>query len=391
MSNQLIEPHGGTLVDRRLPPDARAHALDAARNLMTVTLDERNLADLECLATGIYSPLDGFVGENDYHAIVEHARLGNGIAWPIPITLQVSDEQAAKISIGMDVALTDEGGSIVATMSVTDKYRPDQQHEAASVYGTTDPAHPGVAAMLERGATYLGGPITVVGDLPTSDFDDHKYDPHATRSEFARRGWSTVVAFQTRNPIHRAHEYLTKVALETVDGLFINPLVGTTKSDDIPADVRMQCYHVLLDHYYPKDRVHLGVYPAAMRYAGPREAILHAISRQNYGCSHFIVGRDNAGVGDYYGTYDAQHFFDTYTRDELAITPMKFEHSFYCKACGSMASAKSCPHDKSQHVFLSGTKVREMLANGELPPPEFSRPEVAKILVQAQRRNGKAA
>ncbi len=387
VSASLVAPHGGALVDRRVPPEARAARLAAARDLPKLTLSERSLADLECLASGIYSPLTGFVGEADYRSIVDHGRLPNGLAWPIPITLQVPDEVAA--ALRGEVALTDASGTVLATMQVTDVYRPDQQLEAVRVYGTTDAAHPGVAAMRQAGPAYLGGPVSVFAELPATEFDAHKYDPHATRAEFARRGWRTVVAFQTRNPIHRAHEYLTKVALETNDGLFINPLVGTTKADDIPAPVRMQCYQVLLDNYYPRDRVHLGVYPAAMRYAGPREAILHAISRQNYGCSHFIVGRDHAGVGDYYGTYEAQHAFDDYTTEELAIQAMRFEHSFYCSKCGAMATSKSCPHDASRHVFLSGTKVRAMLANGELPPPEFSRPEVARILADAQHGNGR--
>ncbi|MEJ2666052.1 MAG: sulfate adenylyltransferase [Deinococcales bacterium] len=389
MTDTLIAPHGGTLVDRRLAVGDRAEAQAAAGELPRLALDERSLADLECIATGIYSPLKGFVNEGDYASIVESGRLQSGLAWSIPITLQVSEAQAEALRPGQELALTGGDGAVLATMRLTDIYQPDQCHEAERVYGTADAAHPGVAAMLAAGPVYLGGPVTVVAELPSTVFDDHKYDPHATRAEFAKRGWSTVVAFQTRNPIHRAHEYLTKVALETVDGLFINPLVGTTKKDDIPAEVRMECYYVLLDNYYPKERVHLGVYPAAMRYAGPREAILHAISRQNYGCSHFIVGRDHAGVGEYYGTYDAQRAFDGYSRDELAIQPMKFEHSFYCKACGSMASTKSCPHDASQHVFLSGTKVRAMLAAGEMPPAEFSRPEVARILMDAQNGNGK--
>lgn len=389
MADSLIRPHGGTLVDRTLTGEARAAARDEAAALPTVTLSERNLADLECLATGVYSPLDGFVGEAAHRTIVQDMRLPDGLAWSIPITLQVAEGEAP--AAGDTVALCAPGGEPIARMSVTDVYRPDQRAEARAVYGTDDAAHPGVAAVLKAGPVYLGGPVEVFGQVPSGPFDDHKFTPARTRAEFARRGWSTVVAFQTRNPIHRAHEYLTKVALETVDGLFINPLVGTTKSDDIPAEVRMACYHVLLDEYYPKERVFLGVYPAAMRYAGPREAILHAISRQNYGCTHFIVGRDHAGVGDYYGTYDAQRIFETLEPGALEIETLNFEHSFFCRKCGAMASTKSCPHDASDHVFLSGTKVRAMLAAGEMPPAEFSRPEVARILMDAQRNGGGAA
>ncbi len=383
MTDTLIQPHGGTLVDRTLTGEARAAAAEGVATLPSVTLSERNLADLECIATGVYSPLTGFVGADAHRTIVNDMRLPNGLAWPIPITLQVEEADAPEL--GASLALRAPDGRVVARMTVTDVFRPDRRAEARAVYGTDDPAHPGVQAVLEAGPVYLGGPVEVFTDLPAGPFDDHKFTPARTREEFARRGWTSVVAFQTRNPIHRAHEYLTKVALETVDGLFINPLVGTTKADDIPADVRMACYHVLLEEYYPPDRVFLGVYPAAMRYAGPREAILHAISRQNYGCTHFIVGRDHAGVGDYYGTYDAQRIFDDLGPEELAIETLNFEHSFYCRKCGSMASTKSCPHGAEDHVFLSGTKVRAMLAAGEMPPAEFSRPEVARILMDAQR------
>ncbi len=381
MSNQLIQPHGGTLVNRRLEGDERQKAQNRASSLPRLTLSERNLADLECLATGVYSPLEGFVSEADYKSVVGSMRLASGAAWSIPITLQVSEDDV--VSQGQEVALAGPNGDILALMEVTDKYQPDQTHEAEQVYGTSDSAHPGVQAIMEAGAVYLGGPISLIHDLPKSEFQEVSFTPQETRDAFAERGWNTVVAFQTRNPIHRAHEYLTKVALEIVDGLFINPLVGTTKSDDIPADVRMRCYNVILDDYYPDGRVFLGTYPAAMRYAGPREAILHAISRQNYGCTHFIVGRDHAGVGDYYGTYDAQKIFEEFSRDELEIATLNFEHSFYCKKCEQMGSSKTCPHGAQDRVFLSGTKVREMLSNGQMPPAEFSRPEVAKILMNA--------
>lgn len=381
----LIPPHGGTLVDRILRGEARERALEGARDLPQLALSERSLADLECLATGIYSPLNGFVGEADYHSIVQNMRLVNGTVWSIPITLQVREEDAARVSVGGKVALTGPGGSVLAVMEVTDLYRPDQAEEATKVYRTDDPKHPGVAAVMEAGGVYLGGPVSVVAAPPEGEFDAHKFTPTQTRTAFAERGWETVVAFQTRNPIHRAHEYITKTALESVDGLFINPLVGTTKSDDVPASVRMRCYEVLIDKYYNRDKVFLGVYPAAMRYGGPREAILHAISRQNYGCTHLIVGRDHAGVGDYYGTYDAQKIFEELPEGGLQITPMKFEHAFFCKRTQQMATPKTTSSTPEERVHLSGTKVRAMLSNGELPPPEFSRPEVAEILIGAYR------
>jgi sulfate adenylyltransferase len=377
----LIAPHGGTLVSRVLSGTERQQALSRAKTLPVLTLSERNLSDLECIATGVYSPLTGFVTEAEYTSIVDTMHLPNGLAFSIPITLQVSQEVGQTVQAGTEVALA-AGGTVIAVMTVTDKYQPDQKAEATKVYRTDDDKHPGVAAMVEAGPVYLGGPVSVVADLPANAFPEHHFSPEKTRATFAEKGWHTVVAFQTRNPIHRAHEYITKIALESVDGLFINPLVGATKSDDIPADVRMQCYHTLLGGYYAKNRVLLGVYPAAMRYAGPREAILHALSRQNYGCSHFIVGRDHAGVGNYYGTYDAQKIFDDLKQGSLDITPMKFENSFYCLRTKQMATDKTTSSTSEERISLSGTKVREMLGNGQIPPEEFSRPEVAKILIE---------
>ena len=383
MSN-LIAPHGGTLVNRIADAAEQSALQDKAAGLKQVELNERSLADIICIATGIYSPLEGFADEATYSSVVDNMRLPSGLAWSIPITFQVSEEVAADLSEGTDIALSADGTQL-AIMSVTSIYRPDQDQEAQKLYKTTDDSHPGVAAVKAEGSVYVGGPITVIRELPTDNFPQYGFTPAQVRAEFETRGWSTAVAFQTRNPIHRAHEYLTKVALEGVDGLFINPLIGATQATDISAEVRMECYEVLMENYYPNDRVFLGTYPAAMRYAGPREAVLHAISRQNYGCSHFIVGRDHAGVGDYYGTYEAQEIFDNYSGEELAITPLKFEHCFFCKKCDSVMSFKTCPHTAEDRIFLSGTKVREMLVNGDLLPMEFSRPEVATILIEAYK------
>ncbi|MEO1763807.1 MAG: sulfate adenylyltransferase [Cyanobacteria bacterium J06629_18] len=381
----LIQPHGGKLINCYLSEQERKETLLRAINLPRLTLSIRNIADLECIATGVYSPLNGFVNEQEYNSIVRDMRLPNGLAWSIPVTLQISESEAEQYKLDSEIALAYPNGEILAVMSVNSKFKPDQNFEAEQVYRTSEQAHPGVKAMLQEGNVYLGGPIKLINSVPYQDFLDYRLTPEATRAEFAKREWNTVVAFQTRNPIHRAHEYITKIALELVDGLFINPLVGQTKSDDIPADVRMRCYQVLMQKYYPQNRVCLGVFPAAMRYAGPREAIMHAIARQNYGCTHFIVGRDHAGVGDYYGTYDAQYIFDEFTEDELQITPLKFEHAFYCIRSQSMATGKTSPSSKEERIHLSGTKVRAMLREGKTPPPEFSRPEVAEILASSMK------
>jgi len=348
---------------------------------VSLTLSERSVCDLECLATGVYAPLNGFVGEVDYQHIVRELRLADGSVWSIPITLQVDGAQAEPIALDSEVTLRLPSGRAIGQLTVTSKYQPDREREAKEVFGTTDLAHPGVRALREAGEVYLGGPVKLGEPVPHEDFTEHRRTPAETRAEIARRGWRTVAAFQTRNPIHRAHEYLTKVALESTDGLLIHPLVGATKADDIPAGTRMRAYETLLAGYYPSDRVLLGVYPAAMRYGGPREAILHALSRRNYGCTHFIVGRDHAGVGSYYGPLDAQRIFDRFSEDELGIRILKFENAFWCRTCGAMASAKTCPHPESERLSLSGTRVRELLAKGEPLPEEFTRPAVARCLM----------
>jgi sulfate adenylyltransferase len=372
-TERLIRPHGGELVDRT---GERPEGVDG---LERVTITSREASDLDMLASGALSPLDGFMGRADYERVVEEMHLADGLPWSLPVCLAVPAAPS-----GDRVVLADASGRLLAVLDVDEIYEYDKQREAERCFRTTDEAHPGVARLFAQHDKYLAGKVTVF-ERAEPQFPELALDPAETRATFAERGWKRVVGFQTRNPIHRAHEYLTKVALETVDGLLVHPLVGDTKSDDVPAETRVACYRVLLDGYYPADRVLLSAFPAAMRYAGPREAIWHAICRKNYGCSHFIVGRDHAGVGTYYGTYDAQLIFDEFEPHELDIEPMFFEHSFYCRVCGSMASAKTCPHGGDDHVFLSGTKVREMLAAGEIPPEEFTRAEVAEVLIEAYR------
>lgn len=381
----LNTPHGGTLIHRIATPEERENFLEKAATLPIVTLDERAVSDLVMIAIGGFSPLDGFMGQADYDTVVTDMRLANGLPWAIPVTLSVDEAVAAPLQAGSLVRLDDPSGRFVGVLHLTEKYTYDKTKEAVNVYRTDDENHPGVKVVYTQGAVNLAGPIWLMERDSHPLFPTYQIDPAVSRVMFEERGWQTVVGFQTRNPIHRAHEYIQKCALEIVDGLFLHPLVGATKSDDIPADVRMRCYEIMVEHYFPQNRVILAINPSAMRYAGPREAIFHALIRKNYGCTHFIVGRDHAGVGDYYGTYDAQHIFDEFAPGELGITPLKFEHAFYCTRTNTMATTKTSPSKPEERVHLSGTKVREMLRRGELPPPEFSRPEVAAELARAMR------
>jgi sulfate adenylyltransferase len=380
-----IAPHGGQLIDRIATPNQKAEFLSKADSLPRVALDERALSDLVMIAIGAFSPIDGFMNQADYQPVVDTMRLASGLPWSIPITLSVTSTVADPLTVGSLLRLDDGRGRFVGVMQLTEKYTYDKKHEAAKVYLTEDEKHPGVKVVYDQGEINLAGPIWLLERDAHPLFPTYQLDPVVSRQMFKDKGWKTIVGFQTRNPIHRAHEYIQKCAMETVDGLFLHPLVGATKEDDIPADVRMRCYEIILEHYYPSDRVILGINPAAMRYAGPREAIFHALIRKNYGCTHFIVGRDHAGVGDYYGTYDAQYIFDEFEPGELGIMPMKFEHAFYCQVTKSMATTKTSPSTPEQRVHLSGTKVRDLLRQGELPPPEFSRPEVAAELIKAMK------
>ena len=379
----LITPHGGKLVDRILAGGASQAAATEARSLKSATLSAREQFDLEMIAIGAFSPLTGFMAKSDFTSVCRGMRLANGTVWPIPVTFCPPDDLASSVKEGDKLALKDGKGRLLGIMTVREKYPHDKDLEIPNVYRTTEDAHPGVAAVRNQGNWCLGGDIDVVTPNHEPEFGDYRLPPTKTRAAFAAKGWNTVAAFQTRNPIHRSHEYLTKVALEMTDGLLIHPLVGETKSDDVPAEVRMQCYRVLIDNYYNKDRTMLSVMPLAMRYAGPREAVLHTLIRKNYGVTHFIVGRDHAGVGSYYGTYDAQKIFDQFdVPREIGVTILKFEHTAWCRTCAAVVSSKTCPHGADHKIAPSGTKVREMLKAGQRPPVEFSRPEIADILIK---------
>src|SRR4051812_30425252 len=365
------------------PTGRSAELMGSTETGLALKLSSRQASDFELLANGGFAPLKGFMGSEDWRSVCEDMRLSSGEIWSIPITLQADLD----VSEGDVIELSAPNGKKLGRLTVEEVWERDTELEAEKVYLTTDDEHPGVAAIRQEGSRSIAGTIEADA-LPDHDeaFMRRYQTPEESRKAFADRGWKRIVAFQTRNPIHRAHEYLTKAALEICDGLYIHPLIGETKKGDIPADVRMRCYEVLMENYYHPEHVMLGVNPGKMHYAGPREAVLHAIIRRNYGCTHFIVGRDHAGVGDYYGTYDAQHIFDDIDLNELGITPLFFEHTFWCHECEGMGSAKTCPHPQESHLFLSGTKVREMLASGEKPPHEFSRDEVAEILIDAYRK-----
>ena len=386
MTGTLVSPHGGTLVNRMVDADSLETLRTQAASLPRIEMSAKQACDLEMIAMGAFSPLTGFVKEADFRSICTDMRLADGTVWPIPATLAVDDDVKGTLEVGSRAALYHNDGTLMAVIDVEEVYAHDRDIELSGVFRTTDNAHPGVAQVLAEGDWLVGGTVHVLTVLPEHEpgeqFTEYRLTPEQTRAEFTKRGWSTVAGFQTRNPIHRAHEYLCKCATEICDGLLIHPLVGETKEGDIPADVRMQCYETIIEHYFVDDCTCLSVMPAAMRYAGPREAVLHAVVRQNYGVSHFIVGRDHAGVGDYYGTYDAQEIFDTINPGDLEVTPLKFEHAAWSHKAQGMVSAKTFPKIKGDQVFLSGTKVRELLAEGQRPPAEFSRPEVADVLIE---------
>ena len=376
-----IPPHGGELV-WLVEEGAEAKELsERAASFPKLLLSPQESSDLEMIGTGVYSPLRGFMGQEDYVSVLFKKRLPSGLPWTIPITLATSPSRASKLKKGTEVALSTPSGNLLGILRLEEKFPWDKEKEAREVFGTEDRKHPGVASLFHRGEVLLAGPVRVLL-RPASDFPRYRLDPRDTRDLFVRKGWMRIVGFQTRNPIHRAHEYILKSALETADGIFLNPLVGETKKDDIPAELRMRSYEVLLKNYFPAERVVLAVLPVSMRYAGPREAVFHAIIRKNFGCTHFIVGRDHAGVGNYYGPFDAQRIFDEFKPSEIGIQPLFFDRTYYCYRCQSMASAKTCPHGEEHHLSLTGTKVRSMLSRGEKPAPEFSRPEVVEVLLE---------
>lgn len=374
----MISPHGGKLINRIATGEERKELLKKAASLYQVNISLRELCDAELIACGAFSPLSDFMVREDHVEVLENMRLKSGVLWPLPVTLSIDRERASEIKEGQEVSLNYEG-NIIAVLSVEEKYAYDKSIEAKSVFKTIDVSHPGVAALYKQGDVYLGGKLTLLNS-PLHDAFEEALKPEESRRLFELRNWNKVVAFQTRNPIHRAHEYLLKCALEISDGIFIHPLVGHTKEDDVPSEVRMRCYRALIENYFPVGRVILSPFPVAMRYAGPREAVFHAIVRKNYGCTHIIIGRDHAGVGRFYGPFDAQKIFSEFKSEEIGIAPIFFDNAFYCYRCESMATYKTCPHQDQDRLILSGTKVREILKRGEKLPREFTRPEVAELL-----------
>jgi sulfate adenylyltransferase len=376
----MVEPHGGVLIDRFVAAEEAESLSARATGLPRLVLDGREIADLELIATGAASPLVGFLGSSDYASVLERLRLADGTVWPLPFTLAVDEDTRRGLEPGAEAALMDGIGRFWGVIAIDEVYEHDPRHEARSVYGTEDSAHPGVAYLLGRPRWLVGGSVRVLplpADLP---FARYRLTPRELRRQLEARGWQRVAGFQTRNPIHRAHEHLTKVALEVTDGIVLHPLVGETKNDDVPAAVRFRAYETLVDGYYPAGRTLLAAFPAAMRYAGPREALFHALARKNYGISHLIVGRDHAGVGRFYGPFDAHAIFDRFEATELGVSPIKLDTAFYCRSCGNLASARTCPHEASRRLELSGTQVRERLRAGAPLPREFTRPEVAAVL-----------
>lgn len=381
----LIPPHGGALVDLRLTPDDVASARENAQKMPRIRLDRKEIDDLEMLATGVYSPLRGFMGQSDFFSVLERMRLKDDTVWPLPVTLRATAEEIDHIGTSDRIALENETGTILAVMELHERFLAERSSTARAIYGTDDPAHPGVQTLMSEGDFCLGGSLQVL-DLPARKrFLPYRLEPSDTRREFEKRGWNRVVGFQTRNPLHHAHEYIQKCALEEVDGLILQPIVDDPKPDDVPAAVRMKTYEAIFAHYYPPEHSMISIFPEFMQYAGPREAVFHALCRKNYGCSHFIVGRDHAGVGNYYGPYDAQRIFSRFEPNEIGIIPIFFEVAFYCRRCENMATLKTCPHKAEDHVLYSGTQIRTMLRAGEPPPREFTRPEVAEILIEAYR------
>jgi sulfate adenylyltransferase len=379
---KLVPPHGGELLPLLISDQEKYAIKDQVKSLHSIRLNSREASDLIMLGMGAYSPLKGFMGSEDYKSVILDMHLADSCLWPMPVTLSINRDESDRIKEGQRIALFDSNNvDLLGTMIVEEKFTYDKLFEAKQVFGTSEEQHPGVSKIYGQGEIYLAGPVQVLSEGGYPERFPEYSRPAETREIFRNKGWKTIAAFQTRNPMHRSHEYLTKIALEVCDGLFIHPVVGRLKEGDIPAEIRMKCYKQLLDHYYPRDRVVLRVYPIEMRYGGPREAILHAIIRQNFGCSHIIIGRDHAGVGKYYGPFDAQQIFDQLKPGELQIQPLKLDTTFWCHKCDSVASFKTCPHEEKEHLSISGTELRQILTQGERPSDKLIRREVSDILI----------